>query len=251
MKLHIQPIASIVFFVFAASLSANDLVVSTNKTVSLHKQDQRSQKRIDDADNLTKTAIDEYLNNERISDITEAYNDQISVLIASQQAEVADLSTQINSLEETDRSVLPMLNRMVEMLDRFVQQDTPFLIDERKARIERLTKLLNRADVSVAEKYRQILEAYSVEIQYGRTFEAYSGVLDPVDEKKVTFLRLGRSVLYYQTLNGLQSAVWQAQSASWRILDEKKNLVVAKAIRMAQQQNIPELLSLPMPEMEK
>jgi hypothetical protein len=251
MKLHTLTLSSFVLLVFAFPLQANDLVVSTNKMVGLHKEDQRSQKRIDDADNLTKAAIDEYLNNERIADITEAYNDQVAVLIASQQDELADLDAQIHSLEETEYAVLPMLKRMVDMLDQFVQQDTPFLSNERQTRIDRLNILLNRADVSIAEKYRQILEAYSVEIQYGRTFEAYSGVLDIEGGKKVTFLRLGRAALYYQTLNGMQSAVWQAKSASWRILDENKNLVVAKAIRMAQQQNIPELLSLPIPEMEK
>ena len=36
---------------------------------------------------------------------------------------------------------------------------------------------MGRADVTISEKYRRILEAYQVEMDYGRTIEAYEGEL--------------------------------------------------------------------------
>ena len=36
---------------------------------------------------------------------------------------------------------------------------------------------MTRADVTISEKYRRIVEAYQVEMDYGRTIEAYEGKL--------------------------------------------------------------------------
>jgi hypothetical protein len=55
------------------------------------------------------------------------------------------------------------------------------------------------ADVTNAEKFRRLIEAYQIENNYGNTIEAYranielNGVISSVD-----FLRLGRIALYYQ-----------------------------------------------------
>lgn len=232
-------------------VAANELPVATKKTAASHASGQQSQKRIDQIDLSTREASDEFLTNERMSDITEAYNEQIALLVSSQEKEIADLEAQILSIEETDQAVLPMLDRMVKTLVKFVDADTPFLPEERSERIARLEKLLLRADVSVAEKYRQILEAYSVEVQYGRTFEAYSGALQSEGGQQVTFLRLGRSALYYQALNGLQGALWEPASNNWLPLNDAQNLVLTKAIQVAEQQQVPTLLNLPLPKMER
>ena len=39
-------------------------------------------------------------------------------------------------------------------------------------------EVAHRVDVTVAEKFRQVLEAYQVELEYGRTIEAYTGTVD-------------------------------------------------------------------------
>lgn len=235
--------------------AANELAVGTKQTVSTHNKSQQSQNRIDSIDKNTQAAVDEYLTNERLSDVTEAYNAQVAVLISSQQDEITDLEAQIASIEETDQAVLPMLNKMVQTIGEFVASDTPFLLSEREERLDKLEALLLRADVSVAEKYRQILEAYAVEVQYGRTFEAYNGALNQIkgtqNSQQVTFLRLGRSVLYYQTLNGVESALWQPNSQSWHVLDDAQNLELTQAIQIARQQQVPSLLNLPLPKMER
>ena len=55
--------------------------------------------------------------------------------------------------------------------------------------------LMDRANVSVAEKYRRLLEAYQIELEYGRTIEAYEGSFASDNgERSVTFLRVGRAM---------------------------------------------------------
>lgn len=232
-------------------LLASELTSSERQASGSHKQSQQSQQRIDKMDESAHAARAEYLGNERMSDVTEAYNRQIRLLVESQERELADLNAQLQSIQETDQAVLPMLNRMVETLHKFVAADLPFLNEERQKRLTKLDALLLRADVSVAEKYRQILEAYMVEVQYGRTFEAYSGRLRQDDRnRQVNFLRLGRTALYYQTLGGHESGLWLQAQKRWQILTEVQNLILRKAIRIARQQQVPSLIDLPLPTLE-
>ncbi|WP_370280463.1 DUF3450 domain-containing protein [Pontibacterium sp.] len=232
-------------------LLASELTSSERQASANHKQAQRSQQRIDKMDDVTREMRAEYLGTERMSDVTEAYNRQIRLLVESQERELADLNAQLQSIEETDQAVLPMLSRMVETLRKFVVADLPFLTEERQKRLDKLNDLLLRADVSVAEKYRQILEAYMVEVRYGRTFEAYSGRLHQEgNSRQVNFLRLGRTALYYQTLGGQESGLWLQAQKRWQILTEKQNLALRKAMQIAQQQQIPSLIDLPLPALE-
>ena len=58
--------------------------------------------------------------------------------------------------------------------------------------------MMDQADVTTSEKYRRIMEAYQGELEYGRTTEAYSESL-PTTGQTVEFLRIGRTLLVYQT----------------------------------------------------
>ena len=158
-------------FMFALSsashaASLDDAVKLTGKS---HEQSAQSQKQLDEISEQTHVAVNDLLHTERQADITEAYNAQLSRLIQSQHTEIEDLQRQIDSIEETEQAMLPLLNVMLGELQSFVEKDVPFLQEERQKRLTKLSALVDRADVSVAEKYRQILEAYLVEVGYGRT----------------------------------------------------------------------------------
>lgn len=217
-------------------------------TGQAHEESIQSQKRVDSLSDKAQQAINDYLDNSRQADITEAYNAQLRRLIDSQKAELSDLRTQIESIDKTEQSMLPMLNVMVAQLAEFVDADLPFLVDERAKRIQKLSTLLDRADVSVAEKYRRILEAYTVEVDYGRTIEAYSAkLINASDEQHVNYLRFGRVALYFQTLNGSSGGLWLPATSQWQALSADENLTLGKALQIAQQQRVPELISLPVP----
>lgn len=212
-----------------------------------HREGAEVQRSINQLDSQTRENYEEYSAVLRQADLVEAYNRQLSRMIEDQARELADIETQLASLAETEQATLPLLVRMQAMLEQFVASDMPFLLQERRQRVERLARLLDRADVSLAEKYRQILEAYQIEAEYGRTLEAWSGTLEQQEsDREVTFLRLGRVGLYYQTLDGEESGRWSREQGGWETLDDQFNWSIRKGISVARQQSVPELLELPL-----
>lgn len=248
------PLAAIVSvsLLFNSAHGANVVSAATDKTVTIHAAGQQSQKRVEQLDEQSREAAQEYVTNERQSDLTEAYNRQVGKLVSAQELEIADIERQIASIEETERAVLPMLNDMVETLAAFVTEGGPMLREEREQRVQKLQSVVNRADVSVAEKYHRILEAYMIEIDYSRSFETYSGLIEQSgQERQVNFLRLGRTALYYQTLSGLEAGLWLPAENRWKVLSDEQNLAIGQGLQIARQQRVPELLNLPLPQPER
>ena len=138
---------------------------------------------------------------------------------------------------------------MIEMtatLNDMVSSDLPFLLREREIRADNLSLLIDRADVTAGEKFRRIMEAYLVELDFGRTIEAYRGELNLDNAvKTVNFLRVGRLGLYYQTLDGSESGWWNAESGNFQSLGSDSRDEIRAGLRIARKQAPPELLLLP------
>ena len=110
-----------------------------------------------------------------------------------------------------------------------------------------LQEMMTRADVTISEKYRRIMEAYQIELENGRTRDSYDGVLtkDGV-ERTVSFVRLGRISLMYQSLDGAETGYWDAASKQW-VVDNSYAAAVAEARRVAKKDGAPDLLTIPVP----
>jgi hypothetical protein len=122
----------------------------------------------------------------------------------------------------------------------------PFLINERRARVQNLRDLMDRSDANPAEKYRKILEAYEIENEYGRTIEAYEGQMEITgEERTVAFLRIGRVALIYQTLDADESGAWSQKDKGFTDLDGDFDTELRSALRIAKQQAAPDLLVVP------
>jgi hypothetical protein len=141
--------------------------------------------------------------------------------------------------------------KMIEVLGEFVELDIPFLAEERQTRVAQLQALMGRADVSLSEKYRRILEAYQVETEYGRTIEAYQGELDSSDSasRTVDFLRIGRVSLYYLTLDGLEAGLWDIEQKKWQPVPTEQLSSINQGLKVALKQLPPDLLVLPVKKM--
>ena len=180
-------------------------------------------------------------------DSLERYNRLLEEQVRSQEAEVALIERQLVEIESTTRQIQPLMQQMVDTLDQFIKLDVPFLLEERTARVENLKTVMDHADVTVAEKYRLILEAYQNELDYGRTVEAYSGRLGTgADARTVEFARLGRVTLMYRTLDGSETGYWDAQKKDW-VQDASLRHAVEEALRVAKEDGPPELLTVPVP----
>ncbi len=207
-----------------------------------------SQRRIDQLDDAARNALENYRQaNQQISQLAE-YNSRMAKVVAQQQQELSSLHKQLGSIEHTQAEMRPLISRMVDTLEQFVAVDMPFLLDERQQRVARLQDLLVDPDVSVAELYRRVLEAYQIESDYGRTLEAWRGELVQADDSRVVeFLRLGRLMLFYQTLDAQEQGYWDTATQRWQPLPNGYRRTLEQGMAIARTEQVPVMLRLPLP----
>ena len=208
---------------------------------------QADQQRVDQVASQIDQLVVDYQTVAKVVDGLVVYNSLLQRQIDNQEAEMVALSESIDNVALIERQIVPLMTRMLDSLDEFVQLDTPFLVQERNDRLARLRAMMERSDVTAAEKLRQILEAYSIENDYGRTIEAYKGSLE-VDGRmqEVDFLRIGRVSLTYQTVGGNYTGAWDSDSRSWVPLPpETYKAQVAQGLKIARKQVAPDMLVVP------
>ena len=175
-----------------------------------------------------------------------AYNDYVERLIVDQEAQITDIRKQLDQFALIERGIVPLMLDSIDILDKFIDLDVPFLLEERKARVARLRTIMDLSDVTVSEKYRQIMDAYQIETTYGRDIEAYTGLLKIDGEsRQVDFLRIGRTSLTYQTPDQEETGFWNKQVGQWEKLPNKYQNYVTQGLRVARKQVTPNLLELP------
>jgi len=176
----------------------------------------------------------------------QVYNGQLNKQIANQLAEMDALNAAIDEVSVIERQITPLMMKMIDGLAQFIELDVPFLAEERAKRILTLRDMMDRADVAPSEKFRRVMEAYQIEMQYGRELEAYSGI-HTIDgqERDVDFLRVGRTALIYQTRDASLQGVWNKKTRQWQELDSSYRTQITKGLRMAKKQMAPDLLMMP------
>jgi len=141
-----------------------------------------------------------------------------------------------------------LILNMQTSLEEFVRLDVPFLPEERQQRLAKLKAMMPRADVTNAEKFRRIVEAYQIENNYGNTIEAYRANIELQNKvSTVDFLRLGRVSLYYQRLDGSETGIWDTKQKQWQLLSNDYRNVIRQGLRIARKESAPDLLTLPVP----
>jgi len=203
---------------------------------------------IDTVSDETSDLLSKYRTTLKQVEAIDLYNAQMREMISSQQSELASLQDQVGRVEEVSRSVTPLMIRMITAIDKFVELDVPFLIDDRTERVEELKELMGRADVTTSEKFRQIMAAYQTENEYGRTIEAYRGPL-VIDGRETTvdFLRFGRVALVYMALDESAAGVWSQSERAWVPADDNLMSSIRAGLRIARKQSAPDLITLPLP----
>jgi hypothetical protein len=206
-----------------------------------------SQERINKLDDETSAMLSEYRRAVADAESFGTYAAQLELQVNSQNGEMASAERQLSEIETTSREIGPLMDRMLATLEEFVALDVPFLVDERRDRVKRLKDMMGRADVTISEKYRRIIEAYQVEMDYGRTVEAYEGKLGEGDDARtVQMLRVGRVGLLYQTLDGKETGYWDSTAKGW-VVDDSYKGSFKEGIAVAKKTRAPEMLIIPVP----
>lgn len=221
----------------------NILEVSAQKTEAARE----SQAKVDRLADETRNLLDDYKTVMKQIDGLRVYNARLQRQIDNQVRRIADIDESIDQVTIIQRQMTPLVIRMIDGLEQFVEMDVPFNLEERRQRIEFLKTNVDRSDLTVAEKFRQVLEAYNIELQYGRGFETYTDTIDlGTGPRDVDFLRIGRIALVYQTSDGAEAGAWNNTTRSWEPLSSGDySAAIRKGVRIAKKTATIELLNMP------
>ncbi|MBU2677405.1 MAG: DUF3450 domain-containing protein [Gammaproteobacteria bacterium] len=211
---------------------------------------QQSQERINKIVEGTRSLEDQYRAINKEIDGLKVYNRLMRAQVEGQTAVLDDISLSMDQIDVINRQIFPLMERMIDGLDQSVKLDVPFLMDERTKRIVGLKEIMERSDVSVAEKFRKVMEAYQIENDYGTSSEFYEQSLTIDGETRAyNMLRIGRIGLYFQSDDTKITGRWDNEQRAWVIDDSARN-EVRKGLRMARQLIAPELIVVPVPAAE-
>jgi hypothetical protein len=207
-----------------------------------------SQVRIDETQAQIDKVVSDYKRQLKVIDGLKVYNSLLQRQLDAQVSDMGKLRTSIDEVAIIERQITPTMIKMLESLAAFIGADVPFLLDERNGRVSRLRAAVESADITTAEKFRAVLEAYNIEGDYGRTIEAYNGTLNLEGvNREVSFLKIGRIALIYQTADRQTNGVWDQTSRSWVTLrDEAFRNYIAKGLQIARDQVAPDMIVIPL-----
>lgn len=208
---------------------------------------QASQQQIDKIAEQTSSLLNDFKVVNKQIDGLRVYNAQLEKQIANQLDVIKQLEDSIENVTVVERQIQPLILKMLDGLEQFVALDAPFHAEERAERLQMLRNNQARADISVSEKFRQVLEAYKIESEYARKIDTYEDTLVVGgQEREVNVLRVGRVALMYQTKDTKFSGAWDQRQQAWVELDsgEYRNAIL-KGIRIAKKQASIDVLNLP------
>ncbi|MCF2946884.1 DUF3450 domain-containing protein [Paraglaciecola aquimarina] len=239
--------------VLSAVALGSSTVVSADPLNELHKEEAKihtaaakSQEKINKLYEQSQELFVEYRGVVDETETLKVYNDYVATLVADQQRGIDSLQRQIDGIEGVKRGIVPLMFRMIDSLEKFIDLDIPINLEERKERVERLRDVMGNSNVTTSEQFRQVIEAYQVENQYGRSIRSYQGKLDyQGTEVTVDFFNLGRTALLALSLDQKNAWAWDNEARTWAPLGDEYLSSVIIAVRMASGTLTPNLLKLP------
>ncbi len=206
---------------------------------------QQSQERINNIVEGTRSLEDDYRSINKEIDGLKVYNRLMVAQTNGQAAVLEDIALSMDQVDVINRQIFPLMERMIDGLEQSVALDVPFLMEERTERINTLKDTMERSDVSVAEKFRKVMEAYQIENEYGTSSETYTqSITKDGVTRSYNMLRVGRIGLYYQSDDAKITGRWDNTIRDW-VEDDSARTEIRKGIRIAKQLIAPELIVIP------
>jgi len=208
-----------------------------------------TQQQIDDIDDQRTDAELQYRALLQQVQSQELYVAQQQVFIQSQQNELDSLRLQIDSVGNIQRDIMPMLREMIENLENFIELDLPFQRDMRLDRIANLYRDVDDPEISPAEKYRVILNAFEIEASYGRGLRTYEEVVsedEDGNQVKIAYLQIGRVALIRQNTDDSLDLFYRG-AEDWVGVPSSSTNNVQRAFRIAREVTTPEVFLVPLP----
>ena len=228
--------------VVAQTATVDQVLEAENRRLNLAQQ---SQERVNAIVEGTRSLEDQYRAINKEIDGLKVYNRLMEAQVSGQEATLQDISLSMAQVDVINRQIFPLMTRMIDGLDQSIKLDVPFLMQERTERVDNLCAIMERSDVSVAEKFRKVMEAYQIENDYGSSSEFYtqSITLDGAT-RSYNILRVGRVGLYFQSDDAKITGRWDNDAREW-VVDNSARSDVRTGLRMARQLIAPEIIVVP------
>jgi len=204
-----------------------------------------SQKRVEDADDAADTAAREYRAVLQQKDNIALFVAQQDIYLQSQKSEIQSLKRQLGTVESIKQGMAPMMLRMTVQLEDSIKADLPFNLNERNARMDNVKQVLSDPNVSPAEQYRRVLNAYKIEVSYGQGIDSYEGAHPTRPGNVVDFIRFGRTSLVYVSKDESDVAKYNLETGEWDQLKDVNALNMRQAIRIAKGEAAPGIVYAP------
>ncbi len=229
-------------FVVSENSDLDQILAENNSNINLS---EKSQQEIDSLSTEKDSLLAEWKVVVKQVEGLKIYNEQKRQQIKAQEERLVTLAEQTRQVVVIQRQIPPLMERMADSLEQFVNLDAPFSMNERTRRINQVRATLSDPKVTASEQVRQVLEAYNIEREYGRTIETYedSIVLDG-EEKVVNILRIGRLALMYQLKDQSEAGIWNSDLGQWEEVSGYR-IPVRDGIRMASKTAPLDLLAVP------
>lgn len=230
----------------SSAVSADTLDKLHKEEAKIHAAAAKTQEKINTLFEQSQELLVEYRQTIDETENLKVYNDYIASLVADQQRGIESLQRQIDSIEQTKQGIVPLMFRMIDSLEKFIKLDRPINLDERLERVERLRDLMANSNVTVSEQFRQVIEAYLVEVEYGTKIASYQGTINANgSEVTVDFFNLGRTALLALSLDQTSAWVWNNESRTWEALGDEFIKPAIQAVKMANGTAPSGLIKLP------
>ena len=132
-----QLISTIAAMLLISGAYAQVLDSTVKVETGINKAASSSQKRVTRMAQKTADLLAEYRAAVRETESLKIYNDNLEKIVMDQREEVVSINQQLNGLEATNRGIVPLMLEMIDTLDKIVENDMQFRLEERRARVVR------------------------------------------------------------------------------------------------------------------
>ena len=204
-----------------------------------------SQQRVERLDDEADTAVREFRAVLQQKDNIALFVAQQDIFLQSQKSEIASLRRQLGTVEQIKQGMSPMMLKMAAEIEDAIKSDMPFNLSERLARVDRMKNVLADPDVSPAEQYRQVLNAFKIEVSYGQGIDSYEGAHPNKPGNVVNFLRFGRVALLYMSKDESEVGRYNLETKSWDALTGADAIALRQAVRISKGEAAPNIVYAP------
>ncbi|MEM6653270.1 MAG: DUF3450 domain-containing protein [Pseudomonadota bacterium] len=236
--------ATVVGFTAPSVAQGLDRAIATGEQAT--RRAEQVQQQINQLDDERADMVGEFRTILQRKTAAELYARQQAAAVESQEREIESLTDQLSRVDEITSQTVPMLETLIDDLELFINADLPFRLEERKDRVARLREYLVDPNISVTERYRQIMDAYTAEMEVGRKTDTWKETIT-VDDREVTvdMVLFGRVALVYMDPTGRYAKRYDRETSSWVDLENRYKAEIEKAIRIIQGKRTQDVMYVP------